>query len=152
MRKNSSSEASESCTIDVRGWRLQYGTIVTALGCPADKWPSDFETFRSYWDGMIATLEVSDQARGIARDVLYPANIPVALRPLAPVHRMVTAGLLPARVRDGFGLAWPPARQRRLEAGPAMLRRTYPYVPKALRHAGVTLYLRDLQSRRRAGE
>jgi uncharacterized protein (DUF2236 family) len=58
----------------------------------------------------------------------------------------------PFAIRDGFGLAWPPARQRRLDTSLAMVHRTYPYVPKAVRHAGVTLYLRDLRRRRRAGE
>jgi uncharacterized protein (DUF2236 family) len=129
----------------------EYGVLATALHCPADKWPADVNTFRAYWDGMIATLEVSDEARDIARAVLYPANIPVALRPLAPVNRLITVGLLPARIRDGFGLAWPPARQRTLDAGFAILRRTYPHVPARVRHAGVTPYLRDLRRRRRAG-
>jgi len=48
----------------------EYGVLATALRCPADKWPADVNTFRAYWDGMIATLEVSDEARGIARGVL----------------------------------------------------------------------------------
>jgi uncharacterized protein (DUF2236 family) len=129
----------------------EYGVLATALRCPADKWPADVNTFRAYWDGMIATLEVSDEARGIARGVLYPANIPVALRPLAPVNRLVTAGLLPARIRDGFGLSWSAARQRALDTGFAIARHTYPYVPAPVRHAGVRVYLRDLQRRRRAG-
>jgi uncharacterized protein (DUF2236 family) len=129
----------------------QYGTLATALGrCPSGKWPADVETFRAYWDGMIATLKVSDQARRIAHDVLFPATIPVVLRALAPLYRLVTVGLLPARIRDGFGLAWPAARQRRLDAGFAILRRTYPYVPTRVRHAGVSLYLRDLRRRRHA--
>lgn len=136
---------------DQRGELLrEYGALATALGCPADKWPADLETFRTYWDGMIATLEVSDQARDIARDVLYPVNIPMALRPLAPLHRLVTLGLLPARIRAEYGLPWPPARQRVLNAGFAVVRHTYPHVPVRVRHAGVRLYLRDLQRRRLA--
>jgi uncharacterized protein (DUF2236 family) len=128
----------------------EYGVLATALGCPAEKWPADLETFSAYWDGMIATLQVSDQARDIARDVLYPAKIPIALRPLIPVHRLVSVGLLPARIRDGFGLSWPPARRRALDVGLAMLRRTYPHVPAAVRHRGVAIYLHDLRRRRAA--
>jgi uncharacterized protein (DUF2236 family) len=129
----------------------EYGELARALGCPADKWPVDVETFRAYWDSMIATLEVSGEARGIARDVLYPANVPVALRPIASAHRLVTTGLLPKRIRAGFGLPWQPAHERAFDAGLAMLRHTYPYVPAAVRHAGVTAYRRDLRRRRRAG-
>jgi len=128
----------------------EYGVLATTLGCPADKWPADVETFRAYWDGMIATLEVSDEARDLARDVLYPAHSRMALRPLAAVHRLVTIGLLPPRIRTGFGLPWPPARRRAFDMGFALLRHTYPYVPAPVRHAGVTLYLRDLRRRRLA--
>jgi uncharacterized protein (DUF2236 family) len=126
----------------------EYGVLATTLGCPADKWPADVETFRAYWDDMIATLEVSDEARNLARDVLYPASSSMALRPLAAAHRLVTIGLLPPRIRAGFGLPWSPARQRVFDRGSALLRRTYPYVPAPVRHAGVTFYLRDLRRRR----
>ncbi len=127
----------------------EYGTLATALGCPVSRWPADAAAFRAYWDGMIDTLEVSDAARTIAHDLLYSSNIPLLLRPMLPAQRLASIGLLPSRIRSGFGLAWTPARQRVLDVSLGFLRRTYPYVPRPVRHVGVTLYLRDLHRRRR---
>ncbi|TFG94826.1 MAG: DUF2236 domain-containing protein, partial [Myxococcales bacterium] len=50
-------------------------------------------------------------AREIASAVLDP---PLRL-PATGVARLVTAGLLPAPLRESFGLAWDAARERRLE-------------------------------------
>jgi uncharacterized protein (DUF2236 family) len=55
-------------------------------------------------------LAVTGTAREIASAVLDP---PLRL-PATGVARLVTAGLLPARLREPFGLAWDAARERRL--------------------------------------
>ena len=51
-------------------------------------------------------------ARNLAADVLYPA--PWILKPAGPIFRLVTAGLLPESLRDGYGLEWNERKQKKL--------------------------------------
>jgi uncharacterized protein (DUF2236 family) len=104
-----------------------------AFGVPKDRVPGSFEDFREYMDGMVETLEVTDEARALAREVLRPPS-PSVLRPLVDVMRFLTAGLLPERVRAGYGLAWDPRRERVLSALATALRGgVVPLLPDAWR-------------------
>lgn len=98
-------EARESYYADQR-------VVARVLGIPAALLPADTAAFGAYFDGMLAgdALAVTSTAREIASAVLDP---PVRL-PAAGVARLVTAGLLPARLREAFGLRWDAARERRL--------------------------------------
>ena len=60
----------------------------------------------------MAALEIGDDARGIARDLLRNRAIPWWTRPAMPLVRVVTSGLLPAEVREAYGLPWHPRRYR----------------------------------------
>ncbi len=87
--------------------------VARVLGIPAELLPADCAGFAAYFEGMLAgdALAVTHTAREIASAVLDP---PLRL-PATGVARLVTAGLLPARLREAFGLAWDAARERRLE-------------------------------------
>lgn len=67
---------------------------------------------RMYGSGAIA---VGSQARELAAAVLAP-RIGRLVPPLASLNRLVTIGLLPARVRHEYGFEWDDRRQRRFEA------------------------------------
>ena len=69
---------------------------------------------RAYFDRMLGgdELAVGDAAREIAAAVLDP---PLRL-PVTGLARLVTAGLLPARLRAAFGLAWDARQEARLAA------------------------------------
>lgn len=84
--------------------------LATLLGAPREALPADYPAFRHYWHQMIDSLEVSDVARGEARAILYPSQ--PYLRPLAPLNRVLTAGLLPPPIRRQYGLRWTPGRAR----------------------------------------
>jgi uncharacterized protein (DUF2236 family) len=86
--------------------------VARVLGIPSELVPADHAEFCAYFDGMLASdaLAVTGTAREIASAVLDP---PLRL-PATGVARLVTAGLLPARLREPFGLAWDAARERRL--------------------------------------
>jgi uncharacterized protein (DUF2236 family) len=43
--------------------------------------------------------------------VLHQANLPAPMRVLVPAHRLATAGLLPARLREEYGLLWTPLHE-----------------------------------------
>jgi uncharacterized protein (DUF2236 family) len=87
--------------------------VARVLGIPAELLPADCAGFAAYFEGMLAgdALAVTHTAREIASAVLDP---PLRL-PATGVARLVTAGLLPVRLREAFGLAWDAARERRLE-------------------------------------
>jgi uncharacterized protein (DUF2236 family) len=99
--------------------------LALLLGAPADRTPGDPESFRSWFDGMIASdaLTVGASAREIAHAVLGTRGVERGPVPL------ITAALLPPRLRSDFGLAWNDDRQRRyreLVAGVRSLRRDPP--------------------------
>jgi len=48
----------------------EFSVMATALRVPAEKWPRDREAFKVYWDKMVEGLVVTDEAKGVAKDVL----------------------------------------------------------------------------------
>jgi uncharacterized protein (DUF2236 family) len=66
--------------------------------------PADFEEyFAAQIDG--DTITVTEPARLVA-DAILAARLPAPLRVLIPAHRLATAGLLPPRIREEYGLRW----------------------------------------------
>ena len=108
-----------------------------ACGIPEGAYPADHAAFRAYWAGMVRDeLRVTPAARAVADAVLHP-KLPVALRPAAwgPLEllNLVTVGLLPPGLREGYGLEWGPRRERVLGASTAAIRRALPLLPSLLR-------------------
>lgn len=91
-------------------------TLARILGIPGDLLPPDAASFRAWFDSLLESpvLTVTAEARQIAEAVLQPAGG-------SPV-RTITGGLLPARLRDAFGLDWGPRRAQRLEKLAASVR------------------------------
>lgn len=85
----------------------------TALQMPPGRWPATRELFDSYWADAVAALEVTDDARAVARDLLHPRSVPPWIRATMPLGRTITAGLLPASVREAYGLPHDPRAFRR---------------------------------------
>ncbi|WP_343233556.1 oxygenase MpaB family protein [Streptomonospora sp. PA3] len=117
--------------------------FATSLGCPPERWPATRADFERYWARMIDSLEVDDTARAVARDLFHPAN--PFVRALMRIQHLLAAGLLPAHVRDGFGLEWGPARRRRFNRLVAVVRALYPRLPLAVRTLPRDYYLHELR-------
>lgn len=64
---------------------------------------------RTYDDGVIA---VGPQARELA-DAILRASLSGPLAPMRWISGLLTVGLLPPRLRDGYGLSWDATQQRR---------------------------------------
>ncbi|KAL4811949.1 hypothetical protein BDW67DRAFT_179139 [Aspergillus spinulosporus] len=88
--------------------------FATSLRMPPDMWPDTYEDFQEYWNHNVENLEVTDWARGLARDLTYPRGIPVFLRPALPVSRLLTAYWLPERMRMEYEDVLPDPKRHRV--------------------------------------
>jgi uncharacterized protein (DUF2236 family) len=66
-------------------------------------------------------IVVTDQARALARDILYPP-FQSAYWPIARIMRLMTAGTLDPRLRAGYGLPWNDGEARALARWTRMVR------------------------------
>lgn len=125
----------------------QYRLLGTALQMRPEMWPPDRAAFRDYWRHMLDTIEVTAAARGICQDLLYPRRVPIVLRAAMPLNRLVTAALLPERLREAYGFEWNPRRQRRFDRFSRFMRAVYPRIPAGVRQLPKTYYLWDMRRR-----
>lgn len=125
----------------------QYAVLGTALQVPAELWPADRAAFRSYWEHAVDTLQVSDEARRVAQDLLSAEQAPLLLKAAMPLNRFLTAAWLPPRIRSEFGLRWDPGAQRRYEVLLKVGAPLYRLLPVPLREVPKTYYLREMRKR-----
>lgn len=126
-----------------------YGPFAARLQGADAGWPSSRDEFDAWWAGRLAVLEVGEDARAIARDLLAGAGLPAPLRALMPAVRLVTAALLPPALRDAYGFRWTPRAQRVAGAwirGLGVARRI---VPAGVRALPTRISLRRLRQRSR---
>lgn len=122
----------------------EYARLGTALQLPGTMWPADRAAFRKYWDRTLAGLEANEVARRVARDLLYPSAGPVVMRLVMPLVRLITAGLLPRRLRKDFRLPWNQRHRFCFERTIDLFARVYPLLPQRLRHWPKNYYLSQL--------
>ncbi len=125
---------------------LEYARIGTALQLPAELWPADRSAFARYWDECLLNLEPDAAALRVARELLYPTGGPFLLRLTMPLARLLTAGLLPPQLREGFGLPWSSRQRRGFDGTMRLLAAAYPRLPQGVRHWPKNYYLRQLGS------
>jgi uncharacterized protein (DUF2236 family) len=117
-----------------------YAPIGTALRVPADRWPASVAAFDAYWSTALGALSVTDDARGVVRDLLHPRFAPLWVRAAMPLVRVVTVGMLPEALRTQYGFPWGPREQRRFRRSVAFVRAVRGVVPGwALRLPGPLL-------------
>jgi uncharacterized protein (DUF2236 family) len=124
--------------------------FAASFGIPQDALPPRWADFVCYNETMWRSdvLTVSDEARRIAGVVLSSAGT----RLLMPSwYRALTARLLPARLRDDFGLPCGEAESRKADRALALLRRAYLWMPDWLRHVGPYQEARARLAGRRPG-
>lgn len=119
----------------------ESSAVAELLGVPLEVQPPDLAAFRAYVRHQVATLEVSDDARRLARTVLHP-RVPLGSlvgHPLSLLVQNLTAGLLPAPLRAAYGLSWDPVRQAAFSSASLAVRQVLPRLPPALRRAPAPL-------------
>ncbi|MFJ7288937.1 oxygenase MpaB family protein [Curtobacterium sp. AB451] len=122
-----------------------YAPIGTALRVPADRWPATVADFERYWTRTLAGLRVTDDARGVVRDLLHPRFAPLWVRAAMPLVRVVTVGMLPDALRSQYGFAWGPREQRRFRRTVRLVRVVRAVVPGWLLRLPGPLLLRAMR-------
>jgi uncharacterized protein (DUF2236 family) len=94
-------------TDEEESYYREMAVVGRLFGTPAPVIPARLADFRDYLRAQLSgpDLCVTDPAREVAA-VILEARLPPPLRLLAPAHRLSTAGLLPARLREEYGLGW----------------------------------------------
>lgn len=95
--------------------------------------PATLSDFGAYMERMVAgeAVGVGPTARALAAEILYPR--PWVLKPAGPLFRLITTGLLPAKLRESYGLDWNDGKQKRFNLAGRALRALLPFVPSPLR-------------------
>jgi len=111
-----------------------YRLVGECFGLRPGDMPADIEAFDAYIAATTARLWVTDQARELGRRIVLEVPVPLMARPLREAVNQMTVGLLPARVRKGYGLRWDPARTLALRANQEYVRRlVLPFLPERVR-------------------
>jgi uncharacterized protein (DUF2236 family) len=110
--------------------------VAEMLGVPVDIQPPTLAEFRDYVRTMVGTLEVGDDARRLAVQILHP-RLPWVVAPMvepaALLARQVTVGLLPPPLREGYHFSWDHGRQALLFAAGLSARTVLPRLPPVAR-------------------
>jgi uncharacterized protein (DUF2236 family) len=123
------------CAEERKRYWTEARLFAAFFGIPQDALPQSWAEFAGGNEKMwLSTgLTVTDAARSIAGAVLSGAGTRL---PIPSWYRALTARLLPARLREDFGLPYGALEHRKTERALAVLRHVYPWVPAHLRHVG----------------
>lgn len=103
------------------------------LGLPSSAMPENWRAHRAYFKRMAESdeLAVDDATRLMVHTILHPPGIP---RLAAEAQATVTAGLLPERVREMYGLPWGPLQEAVLRMADESIRFMVPRLPPVARY------------------
>jgi uncharacterized protein (DUF2236 family) len=107
--------------------------LAALFGIQEKNIPSSVEVFDDYMSDILANGGIlpGPTARNLAADVLYPS--PWILKPGGPVFRLATVGLLPATLREGYGLKWNERKERTFLAVAKTIRLLVSVMPGLIR-------------------
>lgn len=103
------------------------------LGVALDRLPTTYDGLTRYLEDEYASgrIVVGDYAREVATALLSPPVGPAS--PAFRVTRLITIGLLPPHIRQGYGFEWNDRRERRFARVFGMIRRVREALPALLR-------------------
>lgn len=128
----------------------EYSILATSLRVPAGMWPPSRVAFWQYWDDKIATVEITDDAKHVAQDLLRNKKAPIPVRAVLPLVRLTTTEMLPLRIREAYGLKSTKIRRGSYQFLMGLTKVTYPHLPRVVRTLPMRYYLKDM--RRRLGD
>ena len=130
-----------------------YAPLGGRLQADASGWPNSRAEFDSWWRHRLASLEVTDEARGVARSLLSSSPaLPFGASLALPPVRLITAALLPAGVREAYGFRSTPRAVRVADVWLRSIAVLWPRLPRSIRHAPMHASLRRAERRSRYAE
>ncbi|PGH11986.1 hypothetical protein AJ79_04573 [Helicocarpus griseus UAMH5409] len=127
----------------------EYSVLATALRVPPGMWPVDRRAFWAYWDEKIETMEITEHAVQVAKDLLWPKRAPIWIKANMPAMRILTAEWLPPRLREAYGLKTSKTRRKTYKALMGITKGVYPHLPMFIRIAPRNYYMKDMRKRMR---
>ncbi|XHG08885.1 hypothetical protein AWENTII_011975 [Aspergillus wentii] len=98
------------------------------------------DVYREY-----AILAVS--LRNVAKDLLFSNRVPLKIRAVLPLVRLMTADMLPDRIREEYGLKIGKCRRRMQGIVTGLTKAMYPATPKFIRTYPLRYYMKDMRRR-----
>ena len=127
-----------------------YAPLGVRLQAAGEGWPDTRAEFDAWWAERLAALAVGDEARAVARSLLADASaLPFGAGLLLPFVRLMTAALLPPRIRAAYGFRWTRRVERVANGWLAAVAVLWPLLPRAVRHAPMHASLRRAKRRSR---
>ncbi|MEV0295270.1 oxygenase MpaB family protein [Nocardia sp. NPDC050710] len=124
----------------------------STLQMPAALWPADRAAFDRYWTANLAETRIDPPVRAMFDDIVDLKMFP---RPFQLVfgrfHRWITAGMLPARLREQMGMTWTERDDRALARLLTAIGAVEGRMPRQIKAFPVNAFLWDLRLRRRLG-
>jgi uncharacterized protein (DUF2236 family) len=121
---------------DVEGFWQDHRRLIEFIGVPAEDIPPTYADFNAWWRTMIDSdvICVTPEARQLSRKSVTRPPIPLVVRPAWEAINFVTAGFLPAKLREGYGFRWTPAHRALLAGSAQYIRRAViPLLPDLVR-------------------
>ncbi|KAL4925691.1 oxygenase MpaB family protein [Aspergillus undulatus] len=125
----------------------EYVVLGASLRVPLEMWPKDREAFWTYWDEQLASFEICDEAKNVAQELLYNPKLPFYFKMMMPTLRLMTAEMLPPKLRDEYGLKSNKRRKRLYKSTMVLTKATYPFMPRTIRTYPVKFYMKDMRKR-----
>jgi uncharacterized protein (DUF2236 family) len=115
-------------------YAIEAAWLAQELGVERDRLPDSYAAVEAYLGERLASGEicVGVDARRLA-GVLLASPLGPATAPVFHVSRLITIGLLPPSIRDGYGFAWDARRERTFRRTLALIRGTRRLLPPVLR-------------------
>lgn len=116
------------------------------------QWPADRVAFDAYWHENLATTRIDPPIRDFFWDLVNLKMFPLPVRlALGPLHRWVTAGLLPERLREQMGMEWSPRDDRRLALLLTTVGAVEDLLPRMVKTLPIEILLWDMRLRGKLG-
>jgi uncharacterized protein (DUF2236 family) len=119
----------------------ESAVYATSLRMPPDMWPKTLDDFYVYWNDGLANLPITHWAKELAGYLMYP-RVPLWLKPMTPMTRMVTSHWLPERLRVAYGLT---DHKKTYKFTITVIKYSYRATPRVVRCFPHGFYLRDMQ-------
>lgn len=125
----------------------EYAILAVSLRVRPDMWPANRKAFWGYWDQQIATLQITEHAERVAKDLLYNTKAPLPVRAVLPLVRLTTTEILPPRLQDAFGLESNRSRRWVNQMIMGFTKAVYPHLPEIIRTYPMQYYLKEMRRR-----